>query len=162
MSPFPRYPSPSASRCSSFPSPHGVSTDPGVSGPSGCPSFYQRYGLHVSCSKKKKKKSKLSRKNVFPLHKTKRVMSPHRCLSKEPLWLCPSKDSTSLGVVLCFLQFAPGDGPGAQQGGSFFCTPNVETGETHSSWKRREAASFISRRAALVERLHLKTATENC
>lgn len=109
----------------------------------------------------KKKDQNRHVRTLFPLHKTKRVMSPHRCLSKEPLWLCPSKDSTSLGVFLRFPQFAPGDGPGAQQGGSFFCPPNVEIGETHSSWKRREVARFISRRAALVECLHLKTATEN-
>lgn len=71
----------------------------------------------------KKKDQNRHARTLFPLHKTKRVMSPHRCLSKEPLWLCPSKDSTSLGVFLRFPQFAPGDGPGAQQGGSFFCPP---------------------------------------
>lgn len=88
-------------------------------------------------------------------------MSPHWRLSKEPLWLCPSKDGSYLGVALCFLESAPGDGPGARQGGSFFAPPDVEAGGNHSSRNRREAAGFISGRAALVECLHLKTATEN-
>lgn len=59
-------------------------------------------------------------------------MSPHWCLSKEPLRLCSSKDSGYLGVVLCFPEFAPGDGPGSST------TIDVEIGENHSSWKRRE------------------------